>query len=236
MNVKACLLNLFRSATVLLFLMTGVAPLLAKTKGSLEAPIQFYLIERTGNGSNVKISFSKTKALFLKQFHLAGFHVAEDLEPPFVSKSMVRYGAGKGTNASSGIGYVHLSLTDDDQTHYLSDAGAEVTLKSDPSKVVWIFEPKRALEMADEAGVKYALVVEVTTQMVYQDNSPKPVYQVALNANLFDAHSGKVVFHYAESMVKLADTMNKAILGACQFLSPQLAQKLRDAQFDSALN
>ncbi len=192
-----------------------------------EAPIQLYLIEKTGTGKEEKISFSKTKPLFLKQLKLAGFHVLDDLDPPFVSKSMVRYGASKSVgSSSSGIGYVHLSLTDDDQVRYLSDNGSEVLLKSSPNKVIWVFEPKKALEMADKAGAKYAFVVELTTQMIYQDDSPKPVYQVSLKTCLYQADDAKVVFQHEESMVKLADNANAAMLGACRFLSPQLTKEM----------
>jgi hypothetical protein len=203
--------------------------LLAAQLSSFDAPIEFYLIEKTGSGKNEKISFSKTKALFLKQLKLAGFHILDDIDPPFVSKGMVRYGNTRAAGTSaSGIGYIHLSLTDDEKTHYLSDSGTEVFLKSDLNKVDWIFEQKKALEMADKAGAKYAFVVEVDTQLVYQDDSPKPVYQVNLKADLYEVDKGKTLFHREESMVKLAEKANAAVLGACQFLSPQLADEVRD--------
>jgi len=196
---------------------------------SMDAPIQFYLIERIGAGKTENTSSSpKIKSLFLKQFRISGFHVLDDLEPPFVSKAMERYGVARlGGSQSSGIGYVHLLLTDEDIVRYASDSDQEVALKSDPKSIIWIFEKKKALEMADKAGVKYAFVVEVTTQLVYQDDSPKPVYNVYLNANLYQADNGKVVFHHEESMVKLASTAGEAVLGACQFLSQKLVEEMQ---------
>lgn len=197
-----------------------------------DAPIQLFLIERTGVGKDEKITFSKTKTIFLKDLKLAGFHILDDLEPPFVSKGMVRYGASKpGGTGPSGIGYVHLSLTDDDQTRYLSDNGSEVILKSSPDKVVWTFEPKKAIEMADKAGMKYAFVIEVGTQMIYQDDSPKPVYQVSLKSCLYQTDNATVVFQHEESMVKLADDANSAMVGACRFLSPELTKEMENELF-----
>ena len=215
---------------ILCFFATGSGRLLAAQLPSFDAPIEFYLIEKTGTGKNEKIIFSKTKALFLKQLKLDGFHILDDIEPPFVSKGLVRYGTTKAAGtASSGIGYIHLSFTEDEKARYLSDSGTEVFLKKDAGKVDWVFEQKRALEAADKAGAKYAFVVEVNTQLVYQDDSPKPVYQVNLKADLYEVDNGKTLFHREESMVKLADKASAAALGACQFLSSQLADEVRDA-------
>jgi hypothetical protein len=196
---------------------------------SLDAPIQFYFAERTGAGFNEKIgSPEKTKNLFLKQFRIAGLHVLSDLEPPFVSKAMARYGVVRsGGVQSSGIGYVHLQLTDDDKTKYASDSGQEVVLKAKSKSIEWIFDTKKSLEMADKAGAKYAFVVEVNTQLVYEDDSPKPVYNVSLEANLYQADDGKSAYHYSESMVKLASTADEAVLGSCQFLSRKLVEDLQ---------
>jgi hypothetical protein len=197
---------------------------------SLDAPIQFYLVEKIADGRNENTASSfKIKKLFMKQFRIAGLHVLDDLEPPFVSQAMARYGLNRsGKFKSSGIGYVHLVLMDDDTAHYVSDSGQEVTLKSDLNSVAWVFEKKKALEMADKAGAKYALVVEVTTKLVYQDNSPKPVYNVSLDANLYQADSGNVAFHHNESMVKLASTVEEGDSGACQFLSQRLVEELQN--------
>ncbi|HTA77378.1 MAG TPA: hypothetical protein VK791_09500, partial [bacterium] len=130
---------------------------------------------------------------------------------------------------SSGIGYVHLLLTDDDKIKYASDSGQEVILKAKSKSIAWIFDTNKALEMADKAGAKYAFVVEVNTQLVYEDDSPKPVYNVSLEANLYEADNGKAVYHYSESMVKLASTADEAVQGSCQFLSRKLVEDLQES-------
>jgi hypothetical protein len=162
---------------------------------------------------------------------MADLHVLYDLEPPFVSKTMARYGVLRtGEVQSSGIGYVHLLLTDDDKMKYASDSGQEVVLKTNSKSIAWIFDTKKALEMADKAGAKYAFVVEVNAQLVYEDDSPKPVYNVSLEANLYQADNGNAVYHYGESMVKLASTADEAVLGSCQFLSRKLAEDLQASE------
>jgi hypothetical protein len=143
---------------------------------------------------------------------------------------MEHYGlARSGEVQSSGIGYVHLQLADD-EIHYTSDSGQEISLKSDPKSVGWTFEKKKALEMADKAGAKYAFVIEISTQMVYQNDSSKPVYNISLNANLYQADNGNIVFHHDESMVKLATTTEDAVLGACQFLSQKLVEEMPEIE------
>jgi hypothetical protein len=225
-----------RNFIFVLVLVGYVLPLHSKANAtevvSLDAPIQFYLVDQVVSGKNEKNSFSsKTKNLFLKALRVSGFHILYDLEPPLVSKAMERYGLiHTGVVQSSGIGYVHLLLTDDGVVHYVSDSDQEVVLKFNPQSIVWIFEKKKALEMADKAGAKYAFVVEVTTQLVYQNDSPKPVYNVSLNANLYQADNGKVVFHHEESMVKLAATAEDAVLGACQFLSQKLVEEMQEGE------
>ena len=155
----------------------------------------------------------------------------DDQDPPFVSKTMERYGAVHGGRVqSSGIGYVHLLLMDTNSVNYFSDLGQEVILKSDPKSITWLFEQKKALEMADKAGAKYAFVVNVTTQLIYQNDSPKPVYNITLETNLYQADNGNLVFHEAESMVKLASAAEDATWGACQFLSRKLIAKMQDSK------
>ena len=197
---------------------------------SPDAPIELYLVEKIGDGNNANTSSpTKIKNLFLKSFRIAGFHVLDDQNPPFVSGTMERYGLVRGgRNQFSGIGYVHLLLIDEDAVHYLSDMGQEVVLKSDPKTVTWLFEKKRALGMADKAGVKYAFVVNITTELIYQNDSAKPVYNIILDANLYQADTGHLAFHHDESMVKLALTTEDATWGACQFLSQNLVEKLQD--------
>jgi hypothetical protein len=199
---------------------------------SPDAPIELYLFVKTGDGSNASnVSSTKIKNLFLKQFRAAGFHVLDDQDPPFVSKTMERYGAVHGGRTqSSGIGYVHLLLMDTNSVNYFSDLGQEVILKSDPKSITWLFEQKKALDMADKAGAKYAFMINVTTQLIYQNDSPKPVYNIILETNLYQADNGKLVFHEAESMVKLASAAEDATWGACQFLSRKLIEKMQDSK------
>jgi hypothetical protein len=202
---------------------------------SVDAPMEIYLIGKTGDGNYENSNFSnKLKSLFFKRLRTAGFHVLDDQDPPFVSKTMEHYGLFRGgKNQSSGIGYVHLSLTDMNSVHYFSDSGQEVILKSDPKSVIWLFEEKKALTMADKAGAKYAFVINVTTQLIYQNDSPKPVYNVSLDTNLYQADTGHLVFSQTNSMVKLAVTAEMATSGACQFLSQKLIDEMQDNQFSN---
>jgi hypothetical protein len=199
---------------------------------SPEAPIELYLVVKTGDGNNANyVSSTKIKNLFLKRFRVAGFHVLDDQDPPFVSKTMEHYGAVHGGRTqSSGIGYVHLLLMDANSVNYFSDLGQEVVLKSDPKSITWLFEQKKALEMADKAGAKYAFVVNVTTQLIYQNDSPKPVYNITLEINLYQADNGNLVFHQEESMVKLASSAEDATWGACQFLSRKIVEEMQDSK------
>jgi hypothetical protein len=196
----------------------------------LDAPIQFYFIEKIGpDNIGEAISSGKIKKLFLKQFRVAKFHLLADLEPPFISKSMMHYETERvGGIKSSGIGYVHLLLMDDDMAHYASDSGQEVFLKSNSKSVAWIFDRKKALEMADKAGAKYAFVVETAAELIYQADAPKPVYKVSLNADLYEADNGEIAFHHDESMVKLGSTAEEAVWGACQFLSQKLVEEMQE--------
>ncbi len=196
---------------------------------SVDAPIQFYLFEITGDGINS--SSLKIRSLFLKQFKSAGFHVLDDLAPPFVSKTMERYEYIHGARTqSSGIGYVHLALMDGDVAQYVSDKGQKVIVKSDTKTITWLFDQKKAMEMADKAGTKYALLVNVTTQLIYQNDSPKPVYNITLVANLYQADNGHLIFHHNESMVKLAVSAEEATLGGCQFLNRKLVALIQNSE------
>lgn len=194
---------------------------------SVDAPIQFYLFEIMGDGTNS--SSLKIRSLFLKKFKTAGFHVLDDLAAPFVSKTMERYEYVHGARTkSSGIGYVHLSLMDSDVAQYISDKGQQVILKSDTKDITWLFDQKKAIEMADKAGTKYALLVNVTTQLIYQNDSPKPVYNITLDASLYQADNSHLIFHHNESMVKLAVSAEDATLGGCQFLSRKLVALIQN--------
>jgi hypothetical protein len=194
---------------------------------SLDAPMEIYLVEKTGDGNyDNTISSIKMKNLFLRYFRLDGFHVFADQEPPFVSKSMERYELiHGGRNPSSGIGYVHLLLADTNVEHYFSDSGQEIILKLEPKSVAWLFDKKKALSMADKAGAKYAFVINITTQRIYQNDSPEPVYNIILAADLFQADTGSLVFSKSESMVKLASSAEEATWGASQFLSRKIAEE-----------
>lgn len=199
---------------------------------SLDAPIEIYLVWKTGDGNYENTSSPlKIKNLFLKQLKTAGFHVLDDQDPPFVSKTMEHYGVVRGgRNQFSGIGYVHLSLVDTTSVHCFSDSGQEVILKSDPKSIAWLFEQKKALGMADKSGAEYAFVINVTTQLIYQNDEPKPVYNITLDANLYQADTGSLVFNQTKTMVKLASTPEAATWGACQFLSQKLADEMQDNQ------
>jgi len=199
---------------------------------SADAPMEIYLVEKTidGNYKNTD-STIKIKNLFLKRFKTSGFHVLDDQDPILVSKAMEHYGVFRsGRNQSSGIGYVHLSLIDSNNTRFFSDSGQEVILKSDPKSVVWLFDQKRALAMADKSGAKYALMVTVTTQLIYQNDEPKPVFNITLDANLYQADTGHLVFNQTKTMVKLALTADAATWGACQFLSQKLVDEMQENQ------
>jgi hypothetical protein len=199
----------------------------AEEIASMDAPIQLYLFETMGDGTNS--SSLKIRSLFLKQFKTAGFHILDDLAIPFISKTMERYGYAHGTRTqSSGIGYVHLSLTDGDVAQYVSDMGQQVILKSDTKSITWLFDQKKAIEMADKAGTKYALLVNITTQLIYQNDSPKPVFNIMLNANLYQTDNSHLILHHNESMVKLAVSAEDATLGSCQFLSRKLVALIQN--------
>ena len=221
----------FTSIFICFFLFSGFVGN-AEEVFSPDAPIELYLIMKIGDGNSAgNASSTPIKNLFLKRFRSARFHVLDDQDPPFVSKTMERYGAAHGGRPqSSGIGYVHLLLMDTNSANYFSDLGQEVVLKSDPKSITWLFEQKKALAMADKAGAKYAFVVNVTTQLIYQKDSPKPVYNITLEANLYQADNGYLVFHEAESMVKLASAAEDATWGACQFLSRELVEKMQDSK------
>jgi hypothetical protein len=201
----------------------------------LDAPIEIYLVWKTGDGNYENTgSPLKMKNLFLKQFKTAGFHVLDDQDPPFVSKTMEHYGVVHGgRNEFSGIGYIHLSLVDTTDVHCFSDLGQEVILRSDPKSITWLFEQKKALSMADKSGAKYAFVINVTTQLIYQNNEPKPVYNVTLDASLYEADTGRLIFNQTKTMVKLASTVEAATWGACQFLSQKLVDEMQDNQISN---
>src|SRR5665213_1314283 len=129
---------------------------------------------------------------------------------------------------SSGIGYVHFALMDGDVAQYISDKGQQVILKSDMKTITWLFDQKKAMEMADKAGTKYALLVNVATQLIYQNDSPKPVYNITLDASLYQADNSHLIFHHNESMVKLAVSAEDATLGGCQFLSRKLVALIQN--------
>jgi len=94
--------------------------------------------------------------------------------------------------------------------------------------ITWLFDQKKAIEMADKAGTKYALLVNVTTQLIYQNDSPKPVYNITLDVNLYQADNSRLIFHHNESMVKLAVSAEDATLGGCQFLSRKLVALIQN--------
>jgi hypothetical protein len=202
---------------------------------SLDAPIEIYLVGKTGDGDYKNTgSPLKIKNLFLKQFKTVGFHVLDDQDPPFVSKTMEHYGVVRGgRNQFSGIGYVHLSLVDATGVHFFSDSGQEVILKSDPKSINWLFDQKKALDMADKSGAKYALVINVTTQLIYQNDEPKPIYNITLDANLYQADTSHLIFNQTKTMVKLASTAEEATWGACQFLSQKLVDEIQDNQISN---
>jgi hypothetical protein len=101
-------------------------------------------------------------------------------------------------------------------------------LKSDRKDITWLLDQKKAIEMADKAGTKYALLVSVAAQLIYQNDSPKPVYNITLDASLYQADNGHLIFHHNESMVKLALSAEDATLGGCQFLSRKLVALIQN--------
>ncbi len=199
---------------------------------SVDAPMEIYLVEKTADGNYRNTdSTIRIKNLFLKRFKTSGFHVLDDQDPIFVSKAMEHYGVFRGgRNQSSGIGYVHLLLIDSNNTRFFSDSGQEVVLKSDPKSVTWLFDRKRALAMADKSGAKYALVINVTTQLIYQNDEPKPVFNITLDASIYQADIGQLIFNQTKTMVKLALTADAATWGACEFLSQKLVDEMQKSQ------
>ncbi len=214
----------------MMFAGLGLAITLARSSSmTLQAPLQFFLVERVQKSNKEKIQFvPEVKQVFLKAFKEAGLHVLYELEPPFVSKDHQKYNqVHSGGGPTSGIGYVHRQPQENEKNEFLSDTGQEVALKSDIDSVIWILDTKQALETADKSGAKYAFFVEVAVKPAFQADAPKPVFTVSLTASLCETGSGRVVFTHNESMLKQGWKPMSAVLGACQYLSRRLVQKMQ---------
>ena len=208
----------------------GVALTLARGPSmTLQAPMQFFLVERVQTSKRESVQFSpEVKKVFLKAFKEAGLHVLYELEPPFVSKEHQKYNqVHTGGGPTSGIGYVHRQPQEDGKNELLSDNGQEVALKSDIDSVIWVLDTKEALETADKSGAKYAFIVEILVQPAFRADAPKPVFNVSLKASLCETGTGRVVFAHSESMLKQGWKPMSAVLGACQYLSRRLVQKMQ---------
>lgn len=220
----------FLGLTLLLVLTaSGLGLALAKSQVTLQAPIQFFLVERVQSSKKEKIQFSpEVKSAFARAFKLAGFHVLSELEPPFISKEHEKYNQPHtGGVASSGIGYIHRQPQENGKSEFLSDTGQEISPKSDIDSICWVLDRKEALSVADNAGAKYAFFVEVVVKPSFQPDSPKPVYTITLNASLCETVSGREVFAYKDSMLKQGWKAMSAAFGACQYMSQRLVQKMQ---------
>jgi hypothetical protein len=222
------------SRAVLSFVLAvcGLGWAVAKGAVTLQAPIQFFLVERVQSSRNEKIQFApEIKNTFVRAFKLAGFHVLSELEPPFISKEHEKYNQPHtGGVASSGIGYVHRQPQENGKSEFLSDTGQQISPKSDIDSIYWVLDRKEALSIADNAGAKYAFFVEVSVHPAFQAESPKPVYTVILTASLCETVSGREVFAYKDSMLKQGWKPLSAALGACQYMGQRMVQRMQATQ------
>ena len=221
----------FKMALSFVLVACGLGLAVAKSL-TLQAPIQFFLVERVQSSKKEKIQFAPDiKAAFAHAFKLAGFHVLSELEPPFISKEHEKYNQPHASGvASSGIGYIHRQPQENGKSEFLSDTGQAIAPKSDIDSIYWVLDRKEALNVADNAGAKYAFFVEVTIRPSFQADSPKPVYTVALNASLCETVSGREVFAYKDSMLKQGWKPLSAALGACQYMGQRMVQRMQAEQ------
>ena len=218
----------------LCFLLTGIllscSGLFAEpVKISKDSPIQFFLIERTKQGDADQINFTpQTEKALLAALANGGFNVQSDDDAPLISKTTLKYTEEhtEGQVSSEFIGYVHLRTGADGSMNFKTDKGQKVVLKTEVNDVHWILDKKQAFAMARKAGAKYVLIADVMIEGVRASGALQPTYNVALDASVHNAASGRVLKGFSDSLTRMGATSSAAAKDAAQYLGKKLTQEM----------
>ena len=205
----------------------------APVKISKDAPIQFFLVERTKQGDTDQINFTpQTEKAILAALANGGFNVQSDEDAPLVSKTTLKYTEARSESqlGAEFSGYVHLRTGADGSMNFKTDKGEKVLLKTEVNDVHWILDKKQAFAMARKAGAKYVLIADVTVAGVYSTGALQPTYNVALDASLHNAATGRVVKGFSDSLTRMGATSSAAAKDAAAYLGKKLAQEMDDDQ------